>query len=143
MTNDNALQMTPEDHQKAFTEVAFLIESFANTIDNIMGGATAPVGRIAGRSIARKLPLNLHQPTLASVLEVLATRMQAGFQNHLCAAENGLCCELICLCTRQTLSNAAVSQCFDKKIDIGGTAATDGRHSIHQMGFHLGHTSNG
>lgn len=80
MTNDNALQMTPEDHQKAFTEVAFLIESFANTIDNIMGGATAPVGRIAGRSIARKLPLNLHQPTLASVLDLLAKRMQAGFQ---------------------------------------------------------------
>jgi len=80
MTNDNALQMSPEDHQAAFTEVAFLIESFANTIDNIMGGATAPVGRIAGRSMARKLPLYLHDTSLADVLEVLATRMQAGFQ---------------------------------------------------------------
>lgn len=80
MTNDNALQMSPEDHQAAFTEVAFLIESFANTIDNIMGGATAPVGRIAGRSMARKLPLSLQEPTLASVLELLAERMQAGFE---------------------------------------------------------------
>lgn len=80
MTNDNALQMTPQDHQMAFTEVAFLIESFANTIDNIMGGATAPVGRIAGRSIARKLPLSLEEPDLTSVLKILADRMQAGFQ---------------------------------------------------------------
>ena len=80
MTNDNALQMSPEDHQAAFTEVAFLIESFANTIDNIMGGATAPVGRIAGRSMARKLPLSLPEPSLASVLEVMAKRMEAGFQ---------------------------------------------------------------
>ncbi|MDY0301857.1 MAG: hypothetical protein RBQ99_09780 [Trichlorobacter sp.] len=80
MTSDNALQITPEDHQKAFTEVAFLIGSFANTIDNIMGGATAPVGRIAGREMARKLPLNLDNPTLAQVLELLAKRMQAGFE---------------------------------------------------------------
>ena len=80
MTNDNALQMSPEDHQAAFTEVAFLIESFANTIDNIMGGATAPVGRIAGRSMARKLPLSLPEPSLSSVLEVMAKRMEAGFQ---------------------------------------------------------------
>lgn len=80
MTNDNSLQMTPEDHHAAFTEVAFLVESFANTIDNIMGGATAPVGRIAGRSMARKLPLSLENPTLASVLEMLSSRMQAGFQ---------------------------------------------------------------
>lgn len=80
MTDDNSLQMTPEDHQMAFTEVAFLIESFANTIDNIMGGATAPVGRIAGRAMARKLPLSLHEPSLTSVLEILGNRMQAGFQ---------------------------------------------------------------
>lgn len=80
MTNDNAPQTTPEDHRMAFTEVAFLIGSFANTIDNIMGGATAPVGRIAGREMARKLPLNLDNPSLVQVLEVLAQRMQAGFE---------------------------------------------------------------
>jgi hypothetical protein len=89
MTNDNALQMSPEDHQAAFTEVAFLIESFANTIDTIMGGATAPVGRIAGRSMARKMPLHLTDPSLESVLEVLATRMQAGFQMTASPAGDG------------------------------------------------------
>lgn len=80
MTNDNALQITPEDHQMAFTEVSFLIGSFANTIDNIMGGATAPVGRIAGRDMAKKLPLNLDNPTLVQVLDLLSKRMQAGFE---------------------------------------------------------------
>lgn len=45
-----------------------------------MGGATAPVGRIAGRSMARKLPLHLADPSLASVLALLAQRMQAGFE---------------------------------------------------------------
>ncbi len=94
MTNDNSLQMTPEDHQMAFTEVAFLIESFANTIDNIMGGATAPVGRIAGRSMARKLPLNLDEPKLDDVLTVLGERMQAGFQLSTVAVE-GSCAEVV------------------------------------------------
>lgn len=79
MTNDNSVMMTPEDHQAAFTEVAFLVESFANTIDNIMGGATAPVGRIAGRAMAKKLPVEMKEPTLASVLETVSGRMQAGF----------------------------------------------------------------
>lgn len=79
MTDDNALQATPDDHQKAFAEVAFLIGSFANTIDNIMGGATAPVGRIAGRAMAHKLPLYLANPSLEQVLELLSKRMQAGF----------------------------------------------------------------
>jgi DNA-binding transcriptional regulator YbjK len=80
MTSDNAQQMTAEDHQMAFTEVSFLIESFANTIDNIMGGATAPVGRIAGREMARKLPLHLDNPSLEQVIALLAKRMQAGFE---------------------------------------------------------------
>ena len=89
MTSDNALQMTTEDHQKAFAEVAFLIGSFANTIDNIMGGATAPVGRIAGRAMARKLPLHLEEPTMDQVLELLGTRMQAGFELKTSPAADG------------------------------------------------------
>ena len=53
--------MTPtlDDHQKAFTEISFLLHIFAATVDELMGGATAPVGRIAGRRAARKLPLHL------------------------------------------------------------------------------------
>lgn len=72
-------EITLEDHEKAFTEVAFLIDIFTSTIDNIMGGATAPVGRIAGREMARKLPIHLVNPTLEEAVALLATRLQAGF----------------------------------------------------------------
>jgi hypothetical protein len=74
------LELTPEDYQKAYVEVAFLLDAFASTIDNIMGGKTAPVGRIAGRDTARKLPLDLSEPTLEEVITALSEQMQAGFE---------------------------------------------------------------
>jgi hypothetical protein len=85
---DDTLQLTQEDYQKAYVEVAFLLDAFASTIDNIMGGNTAPVGRIAGRDTARKLPLELSQPTLEEVVGVLGRQMGAGFEFSL--EEGGL-----------------------------------------------------
>lgn len=73
------LDLSHEDYQKATVEVAFLLDAFASTIDNIMGGNTAPVGRIAGRDTAKKLPLNLSDPTLQDILAALREKMQAGF----------------------------------------------------------------
>jgi hypothetical protein len=73
------LELTPDDYQKAKVEVAFLLDAFASTIDNIMGGNTAPVGRIAGRDTARKLPVELDHPTLQEIVAVLRKQMQAGF----------------------------------------------------------------
>lgn len=73
--------LTSEDYQKAFVEVAFLMNAFAFTIDNIMGGNTAPAGRIAGRDTASKLPLVLNDPDLQQVVDTLANHEQfeAGF----------------------------------------------------------------
>lgn len=76
---NHVLDLTEEDYQKAFVEVAFLLDAFAATIDNIMGGNTAPVGRIAGRDTAKKLPIHLPDPSLQQVLDVLAAKMGAGF----------------------------------------------------------------
>jgi hypothetical protein len=73
------LDLTPEDYQKATIEVAFLLDAFASTIDNIMGGNTAPVGRIAGRDTAGKLPVSLTDPTLRDVIAILGKQMHAGF----------------------------------------------------------------
>ena len=73
------LDLSPEDYQKATVEVAFLLDAFACTIDNIMGGNTAPVGRIAGRDTASKLPISLDDPTLQDVIAVLSKQMHAGF----------------------------------------------------------------
>ena len=74
------LDLTTEDYQKAYVEVAFLLDAFASTIDNIMGGNTTPVGRIAGRDTARKLPLELSDPTLQEVIGALRRQMHAGFE---------------------------------------------------------------
>jgi hypothetical protein len=74
------LELTPEDYQKATVEVAFLLDAFASTIDNIMGGNTAPVGRIAGRDTAKKLPIHLDNPSLQEIIALLAEQMRAGFQ---------------------------------------------------------------
>lgn len=74
------LDLSPEDYQKATVEVAFLLDAFASTIDNIMGGNTAPVGRIAGRGTASKLPVHLTDPTLEDIIILLGDQMHAGFK---------------------------------------------------------------
>ena len=80
---DYTISLTGEDYQKAYVEVAFLLDAFASTIDNIMGGNTAPVGRIAGRDTAKKLPLELGEPTLEEVIAALSRQMGAGFEFRL------------------------------------------------------------
>lgn len=72
-------ELSTDDYQKACVEVAFLLDAFAATIDNIMGGNTAPVGRIAGRDTASKLPLHLDNPSFEDIIGILAKQMQAGF----------------------------------------------------------------
>lgn len=73
------LDLSPEDYQKATVEVAFLLDAFASTINNIMGGNTAPLGRIAGRDTADKLPIHLIDPTLQDIVAALQQQMHAGF----------------------------------------------------------------
>lgn len=89
MNQETALGLTIEDHQKAFTEVAFLIDIFASTIDTIMGGSTASVGRIAGRDTAKKYPIHLDNPSLDEAVAVIANRMKSGFAISLEAGGDG------------------------------------------------------
>lgn len=86
---DYQIDLSPQDYQMAFTEVAFLLDAFSCAIDNIMGGATAPVGRIAGRDTASKLPVSIADPSLEKVVALLAERMGAGYQFRLEAGELG------------------------------------------------------
>lgn len=79
MSNETVTAPTMEDHRKAFTEVAFLIDIFTATIDNIMGGSTASVGRMAGRETAKKYPLLLNNPSLDEAMRVISDRMKSGF----------------------------------------------------------------
>ena len=73
-----------------------------------MGGNTAPVGRIAGRDTAKKLPLNLSDPTLQDILAALREKMQAGFDFSL--DEDGL----------RFKSCIIRDMCAMRKIEAGG-----------------------
>lgn len=54
--------LTLADHQAAFVKVSFLLEIFAATVHDLMGGATDSVGRIAGREMAKKMPVYIPNP---------------------------------------------------------------------------------
>ena len=83
------LELTLVDHTQALTEVSFLLDVFATTVDELMGGATASVGRIAGRHMARKLPVYLSEPALAPALEAVAGNLASGFEIAYECRENG------------------------------------------------------
>lgn len=73
---------TVAEHQAAFGEVAFLLDMFARTIDDLMGGATVTVGRTAGREAGKKLPVYVPNPTLDSVLPCVADQLKRGWDIH-------------------------------------------------------------
>lgn len=102
------LDLTKEDYQKATIEVAFLLDAFASTIDNIMGGNTAPVGRIAGRDTASKLPVHLTDPTLEDIVKLLSEQMHSGFDFNL---EGGALVFRSCIIR---------DMCAIRKIETGG-----------------------
>lgn len=112
MSSDVSLAVTLEDHRKAFAEVAFLMDIFTATIDNVMGGATAPVGRMAGREMAKKLPLTMHHPTLEEAVSVMAQRMAAGFVFTLTGADDG----------REIVFDSCVLRkiCEQRRTEMGG-----------------------
>lgn len=89
MSENREALLTVDDHRKAFTEVSFLLDIFSSTIDNLMGGATASVGRIAGRHMARNMPVYLPAPNLPDALAALADRMKAGFDIRFQCAGQG------------------------------------------------------
>jgi hypothetical protein len=80
MIEQSELGLTLEDHQKAFTEVSFLLNIFAVTIEELMGGGAPTVGRLAGQHIARRLPIYQPHPTPESVVLAVAEQMSSGFE---------------------------------------------------------------
>jgi hypothetical protein len=79
MSESELSSLTEDDHRQAFTEVSFLLDIFASTIDDVMGGSTATVGRIAGRKMARKLPIYMQRPSPSEALAAFSEYMKAGF----------------------------------------------------------------
>ncbi|MFZ5434431.1 MAG: hypothetical protein ACOZB3_11750 [Calditrichota bacterium] len=78
MSTDSNAVPTYEDHVKALIEIAFLLDIFATTINDLMGGATASISRISGRSMARKLPIYLKNPDIRQTLTAIASQLKGG-----------------------------------------------------------------
>ncbi len=79
MSDRAELQLTAEDHDKAFTEVSFLLDIFVSAVRDVVNKSGPALGLAAGRHMGKKLPVHLAEPTMASVLDALANRLASGF----------------------------------------------------------------
>ena len=79
MIDYNEVDLQKSDYAAAFTEVSFLFEVLASTVKDVIGNS-APLGVSAGRSMAKKIPINLKEPSLGQVFEVLKKHFDSGFE---------------------------------------------------------------
>lgn len=81
MSKRAELELTSEDHQKAFTEVSFLMEIFILTMKDVVGAGTASVARNAGKQMSKKLPIYLgDKPSMEEVMRPVLEHLSAGFE---------------------------------------------------------------
>ena len=73
------LKLTLEDHERAFTEVSFLLEMLVRTAGEVVGRSMPSLGTNAGRQTARKLPIAPVQPELEAVIRAVSGSLAAGF----------------------------------------------------------------
>ncbi len=71
MIATSELQLTAEDHDKAFHEVCFLLDIFVDTIEQFVGKSTPALAVAAGRKMAANMPIYLAEPTPENALAEL------------------------------------------------------------------------
>ena len=71
MITENELNLTPEDYDKAFTEVSFLLDMFVETITVFVGKSTPSLAVAAGRKMAANLPVYLTDNNPEKVIQEL------------------------------------------------------------------------
>jgi len=71
MITTTELQLTAEDHDKAFNEVCFLLDIFVTTIEEFVGKSTPALAVAAGRKMAANMPIYLTEPTPQNALAEL------------------------------------------------------------------------
>ena len=71
MIETSELQLTSEDHDKAFIEVCFLLDMFVDTIEKFVGKSTPSLAVAAGRKMAKNMPIHLTDPTPENALSEL------------------------------------------------------------------------
>ncbi len=71
MITTSELQLTSEDHDKAFNEVCFLLDMFVGTIEKFIGKSTPSLAVAAGRKMAKNMPIFLDEKTTEKALSEL------------------------------------------------------------------------
>ncbi len=71
MITTSELQLTAEDHDKAFQEVCFLLDIFVDTIEQFVGKSMPALAVAAGRKMAGNMPIYLTEPTPENALAEL------------------------------------------------------------------------
>jgi hypothetical protein len=71
MIETSELQLTAEDHDKAFIEICFLLDMFIDTIEKFVGKSTPSLAVAAGRKMALNMPIHLDEPTPENALSEL------------------------------------------------------------------------
>ncbi len=63
MSGNSELTLAPEDYDKAFTEVSFLLEMLIETITTFVGKSTPSLVVVAGRKMAANMPVHMATKT--------------------------------------------------------------------------------
>lgn len=71
MIGNNELTLSPEDYDKAFTEVSFLLDMLVETITAFVGKSTPSLGVASGRKMALNMPVHMTERTPAVALDEL------------------------------------------------------------------------
>lgn len=79
MKQGGELRLTLDDHERAFTEVSFLLEMLVRTASEVVGRSMPSLGTNAGRQMGRKLPIAPVRQDLQEVLPALSEALAAGF----------------------------------------------------------------
>ena len=78
MINSSELGLTLEDHEKAFTEVSFLLDILFKTIEVFVGKSSLSLPVVAGRKMARVLPVHLESKSPEEALKELVRVFSIG-----------------------------------------------------------------
>ena len=71
MIGNSELTLSPEDYDKAFTEVSFLLDMLIETITTFVGKSTPSLGIASGRKMALNMPVHMSEKTPAVALDEL------------------------------------------------------------------------
>ncbi len=71
MIGKSELTLAPEDYDKAFTEVSFLLDMLVETITTFVGKSTPSLGIASGRKMALNMPVHMTEKTPSAALDEL------------------------------------------------------------------------